>query len=440
MKLISILYSVAVLLFAACSSLALADEDETDDYLISKLMHRLMTETGEKQVDPKVIKLFEAMKGNRPRRPSDEEMPDLGNNFKKLRASLKAARDRAYGMSKKEFSKESHDALVKHLNELPGDFESFSGSRNFRKPARPSTNPGVELHAEPGHKILVNPNLSDISGKSHQAHCEPHRVRAFAWHPNGSRLAVGTGSGTGDPHCKYSGSVQFYDMTSSRPVLLYTSGVLKYRVSSMSYNPNGTQLAVAGGDTLWILDPDHPASPVETLKKKHKAITSLSYSPDGTRLLATGQSGLAQIHSTKQLNNVLLTLAETGVIYGAAFLKEGAEVALRSSKQKVTVYHAGSGTVLRTEESSDAMHYRITGLKHLTTAPLDFWVHDPDTPSSPLNGLDDTRLHTRIAVFDPAGQQLATSGTGFFYVDKVSLPHSVEQDQAGCRVGDIKCN
>lgn len=152
----------------------------------------------------------------------------------------------------------------------------------------------------PEFTITIDPNElpeGATPSPTQPSRCGPHRALSVAWNRDGTRMAVGIGSGTGTSNCVCRGAVLIFDMTPERPQLLHTLTHAKDLVPSVDYSPDGSHLAVGDFDQkVRIYNTVNPSEPLHTLTHATCQVRSVGYSPDGSRLAVGGDDQKVRIY------------------------------------------------------------------------------------------------------------------------------------------------
>ena len=120
--------------------------------------------------------------------------------------------------------------------------------------------------------------------------CEALYIMDATYNADATRLVVGIGSGEMIADCDFSGAVQIFDMTGDIPELLNTLNYSSGWVMRVTYNHDGSQLAVGYGNAVSIYDGVNTGTPLVTLiDKPNNLVASINYSNNGNRL-AIGRS------------------------------------------------------------------------------------------------------------------------------------------------------
>jgi WD40 repeat protein len=170
---------------------------------------------------------------------------------------------------------------------------------------------------------------------------EPEAVNAncAVFSPNGSRIAVGGGDG-----------VRILDATDGK-VLRYLEETEKYGISSIAFAPDGRTLIEGNGDwgdnaSIWDVE---TGKRLHTLRGHAKVVSAVAYSPDGKHVVTGGQDGTGRIwNAATGTQERVLRLDSASPFQSVTFSIDGKQVISGHADGSVAIWNAATGALIVT--------------------------------------------------------------------------------------------
>jgi WD40 repeat protein len=157
--------------------------------------------------------------------------------------------------------------------------------------------------------------------------------------PNGSRLAVGGGDG-----------VRILDAANGK-VLGFLEESDKYGISSLAFAPDGRTLIEGNGDwednaSIWDVE---TGKRLHTLHGHAKVVSSVAYSPDGKHVITGGQDGTGRIwNPATGAQERVLRLDSASPFQSVTFSIDGKQVISGHADGSVAVWNSATGALVVT--------------------------------------------------------------------------------------------
>ena len=171
--------------------------------------------------------------------------------------------------------------------------------------------------------------------KSHSSQ-DPHVVVAYS--PDGQQLASGTSES--------GGTIKLWDMASGRQLRTLESPWQWHGGRALTYRPDGQQLASAHGDRvmLWDAATGHH---LRTLVGHWRPLESLTYSPNGKQLASGGHDYSVRVWDAITGRHLLTLRSHNSQVSHVAYSPDGRYLAT-SGTYSVKIWETKSGRHLRT--------------------------------------------------------------------------------------------
>ncbi len=192
-------------------------------------------------------------------------------------------------------------------------------------------------------------------------------------------------------------------------------------VTSLSYSPDGKQLAVAGYREVLVVDPTTGRTEAR-LGGFADQVTAVAFHPDGLRLAAAGgQAGRQGELRLWQLDGATHSWRDSGILHGhddtilaLAWRPKSDQIATASLDRLILVWDSASGKLVRTIKNHsdivDALAYSPDGLRLASgSADKTAKVYDAETGAQ-VAGLASHNEAVLAVAFSPDSKHLATAG------------------------------
>jgi eukaryotic-like serine/threonine-protein kinase len=164
---------------------------------------------------------------------------------------------------------------------------------------------------------------------------------SMAFSPDGRRLAVGRGLG--------SGTVKIHDTTTGEALLTLEGHV--QRATSVAWSPDGRRLASSGVDRTIKIWETETGQEVLTLRGHTDLVGRVVFDPQGRRLASCSEDGSIKVWDAtpteESSDRRMQTLrGHRGVVYGVAFSPDSQLLASAGADKALTVWDAAKGQEL----------------------------------------------------------------------------------------------
>lgn len=195
-------------------------------------------------------------------------------------------------------------------------------------------------------------------------------VISVAFNPDGTTLASASNLAVGD------GNIKLWNVETGTLQRSLGKGLLSFRVSCVTFSPDGQTLASGNIDAtikLWQLNSGKVHS---TLKGHGWDVNSVAFSRDGKILVSGGLDGAIKIWNwrTRELLHTLNRPSPSdligslvswfdssvGAIWSVAISPEGQMIASGGSDQPIMLWNAGTGKLLRTLTEHSGKVFSVT--------------------------------------------------------------------------------
>ncbi|NER20366.1 MAG: WD40 repeat domain-containing protein [Symploca sp. SIO1C2] len=285
-------------------------------------------------------------------------------------------------LKKLEADKASLEEELKDSEVTKDQLEKLEDENEASKTSSPTTTSAIRLssettfqgHSELVHSVAISPNGQILaSGSVDQTiklwnlatgkllyALEGHSsaVLSVAFHPDGKTLASASNLAVGN------GNLKLWDVKTGTLQQVFDQGLLNFRVSCVTFSPNGQTLATGNIDAtikLWKLS---NGKLYRTLKGHGWDVTSVAFSRNGKLLVSGGLDGGIKIwnwctgellHALNQPSpsNIIGSLvswfdSSVGAIYSVAISPDGQMIASAGSEQPIILWNSETGKLVRT--------------------------------------------------------------------------------------------
>jgi WD40 repeat protein len=114
---------------------------------------------------------------------------------------------------------------------------------------------------------------------------------------------------------------------------------------ALAYRPDGTQIAIADGATIWLYSAD--LEPIRALTGHQDAVRGLAWSPDGTRLASASLDQTARVWNPDTGGALTVIKGHTNWVLSVAWSPDGTQLATGSTDHSVRLWDAATGAPQR---------------------------------------------------------------------------------------------
>ncbi|MCF4969875.1 nSTAND1 domain-containing NTPase, partial [Nostoc sp. CMAA1605] len=184
-------------------------------------------------------------------------------------------------------------------------------------------------------------------------------------------------------------------------------------IRSITYSPNGKQLASAsldGSIKIWDIS---TGKTLTTIKDHSNTVYSVTYSPDGKQLASASLDKSIKIWDISTGKTITTFKGHSNTVYSVAYSPDGQKLASASLDKTIKIWDISTGKTITTLKGhSDGVRsftYSPDG-KHLASASLDgsiiLWNVRTGKPLTTLKGHSNT---VYSVAYNPNGQQLVSA-------------------------------
>jgi len=166
------------------------------------------------------------------------------------------------------------------------------------------------------------------------------RVYGLAFHPDGTRLAVASGTPG------QLGEVKLFDVQSGK--LLRDLLVSEDAIFGVTFSPDGSRLAACGADgTIAIFSLDDASVSPRLIEDHSDWVNSINWSPDGKLLVSTSRDKTAKVFDA-ETGKLLITFADHNQnVTEAVFFSDGKRVVSAGDDRKLRIWNVADAKETR---------------------------------------------------------------------------------------------
>ena len=257
-----------------------------------------------------------------------------------------------------------------------------------------------------GHANLRNAKLSNVDfGQGIRLECK-HSVQCLSYHPLGTQLALGLGNGNIE---LYNKEEEAY--TSIATLKGHTEGIF-----SVTYSPDGQQLASGSLDkTVGLWDP-HTQHLISLLKGHTGGVFSVTYRPDGQQLASGSFDNTIGLWDPHRQQLITLLREHIGRVFSVTYSPDGQQLASGSEDKTVDLWDPHCQELIKLLNGHNGMVFSVT--------------YRPDGQQL-ASGSDDKT----VGLWDPRRQQLIKLLKGHTDIIR-SVTYSPDSQQLASGSGD----
>jgi Tol biopolymer transport system component len=238
-------------------------------------------------------------------------------------------------------------------------------------------------------------------------------VRGVSFSPDGRQLATASLDGTAkiwDATASWDGTAKLWDASSGRE--LRTLHGHAAAVSSVTFSPDGKQLATASWDGTAKLWDASSGQELRTLRGHTDAVNSVAYSRDGKQLATASDDRTAKLWDASSGEELRTLRGHSNTVYSVTFSPDGRQLATASIDRTAKLWDASSGqglfTLVGHTNILSSIIFSSDGTR-LATASWDKTARVWDASSGrELSTLSHTR-EVMSVTFSPDGTRLTTA-------------------------------
>lgn len=237
------------------------------------------------------------------------------------------------------------------------------------------------------------------------------RVYGLAFHPDGRRLAVASGTPG------QLGEVKIFDVQSGK--LLSDLLVSEDAMFGVAFSPDGSRLAACGADGTIAIFPLDDASGRSRLIEDHSDwVNSINWSPDGKLLVSTSRDKTAKVFDAETGKLMITFAAHNQNVTEAVFFSEGKRVVSAGDDRKLRIWNV-----------ADAKQTRDIGGLGSEISGLVFVAEDQI-----LSASSDNKIRIHSAADGKSLKELATSSD---WISSVAITADTKSVLLGDQAGKI---
>lgn len=131
-----------------------------------------------------------------------------------------------------------------------------------------------------------------------------------------------------------------------RPEPLFKVDVSPYPVRAVAFSPDGSRLAVAGEDNLIYLLDTKDGREILQIKGHTDVVTSITWSPDGSRLASGSDDRSVRIWDAATGRQLSSFAGDTKFVSAVAWSHDGKWIASAGAETRITVWNVASGEIV----------------------------------------------------------------------------------------------
>ncbi|MGV3486581.1 MAG: c-type cytochrome domain-containing protein [Planctomycetaceae bacterium] len=192
------------------------------------------------------------------------------------------------------------------------------------------------------------------------------RVYGLAYHPDGHRLAVASGTPG------QWGEVKVFEVPSGR--LVSDLLVSEDAIFDVSYSPDGSQLAAGGADgTIAIFSPDDPQASPTMIADHSDWVNAIAWSRDGRRLASASRDKTAKVFDVQTSERLITFNGHGQNVTDVAFLPDGTRLVSSGEDRRIRVWDIADAKQRREIAgfTGEISRMQVTGDEHVISIGAD---------------------------------------------------------------------